>query len=228
MDGDKHPARVALEDRRDETIEHLTEAFSRDVIAMDEFSLRVDKAHEATTAEALVPLTIDLPASIAAPGQREQPTRSGALALAPTAGLPAVQRRQSQVVVAVMGGAARKGAWTPASKVRAVAVMGGTELDFREAELPPGITEVTPVAIMGGVDIVVPPDLAVVCDGIGVMGGFEAVDRAPRADQPDQPILKITGLALMGGVSVSTRRMGESARHARRRRNKELKGKTSK
>ncbi|HKJ02239.1 MAG TPA: hypothetical protein VJ997_07280, partial [Longimicrobiales bacterium] len=126
------------------------------------------------------------------------------------------------IVLAVMGGATRKGSWTPARHNFAFSVMGGTELDFREASLAPGVTDVKVFAIMGGVAIVVPPGVNVESRGIGIMGGFDH-----RADQDDPdidaPTLRISGLAIMGGVDISVRHPGESPGDARRRRRIERK-----
>ena len=94
--------------------------------------------------------------------------------------------------------------------------MGGASLDFREALLPPGETEVTLIAIMGGAEILVPPGLRVDCQGVAIMGGFDHLDYSGPPD-PNAPILKITGFAMMGGVEIAVRRPGETAKDARHR-----------
>ena len=106
-------------------------------------------------------------------------------------------------VVAVMSGAVRKGQWEPAGRFRVLAVMGGVELDFRDADMLDGTTEVTVLAIMGGCKIVVPPDVAVDVNGSGFMGGFSHLRHRPP-DQ-DAPLIRIKGLAVMGGVEVKVK-----------------------
>ena len=76
-------------------------------------------------------------------------------------------------MVAALGGVERKGRWIPARQNYAVSVMGGVSLDFREALLPPGETEVLVFTAMGGAEIIVPPGLAVESDGMAILGGFE-------------------------------------------------------
>ena len=84
--------------------------------------------------------------------------------------------------------------------------------------MPPGVTEVNILAIMGGVEVLVPPGLAVETHGFGFMGGFEGVDQVGVDTDPDAPRLLIRGMAIMGAVEVAVRLPGETARDARRRR----------
>jgi hypothetical protein len=95
--------------------------------------------------------------------------------------------------------------------------MGGVELDFREAILAPGVTEVHAFAFWGGVQILAPPDVRVECSGLGIMGGFEHREDASLPFDPSAPVLRITGIAVMGGVEVAVRFAGETGREAKRR-----------
>ena len=56
--------------------------------------------------------------------------------------------------------------------------------------------------MFGGVQIIVPPGLAVEVHGTAIMGGFQNVNRAPAHPDPDAPLLRVHGLAFMGGVDV--------------------------
>lgn len=215
----RRPALVALRRERERTIETLTEAFSTDLLEVEEFEHRVDLAHQAQTLEALVPLTSDL--EVAGASEALVPTevdeeQNRALVAA---------RPRRRTVFTIMGGAERTGSWRVPEKLQVVAIMGGVDLDFREAILAPGVTNVHVLAMMGGVDIVVPPNLAVECNGAGVLGAFEAMERAPAVPDPDAPLLRIHGVAFMGGFDISTRLPGESARQARRREKRERKEK---
>ena len=106
-------------------------------------------------------------------------------------------------VVAVMSGAVRKGQWEPAGRFRVLAVMGGVELDFRDADMLDGTTEVAVLAIMGGCKIIVPPDVAVEVNGLGFMGGFTHLRHRPP--EHDAPLIRVKGLAVMGGVEVKVK-----------------------
>lgn len=67
------------------------------------------------------------------------------------------------------------------------------------------MTEVTAIAIMGGIDIFVPPGVVVESEGIAILGGFDHAQGAATAASPDAPILRIRGLAFLGGVSIHVR-----------------------
>ncbi|NJD20433.1 MAG: DUF1707 domain-containing protein [Gemmatimonadetes bacterium] len=205
-----------LGESRQATIDALCEHFANDALPVEEFERRVEVAHRAATSEELKKLLEDLPGA-GVPALRKDGT---APEPRPRARVTAAAHARDQgFVVAVMGGATRRGHWTPARTNYAFALMGGAELDFREAILPPGVTEVQVLTIMGGVDIIVPPGVNVESHGIGIMGGFDSA--ADLAYDPNAPTLRIAGLALMGGVDVTVRHPGESSREARRRRRQE-------
>jgi hypothetical protein len=53
--------------------------------------------------------------------------------------------------------------------------------------------------------------------GIAIMGGFELAPGSDPHPPPDAPVIRVGGFALMGGVEISVRHAGESARDAKRR-----------
>ena len=205
---------VALRQRRDRTIEVLCDHFARDHLDADELERLIDRAHQATTPAQLDGLLAGLPALTPAPDAGGLPARPAR---------PAAPAGPQQRVLAVMGGAERRGGWTPAARLRVVAVMGGVVLDFREARLDPGVTEVDILAVLGGVLLIVPPEVRVEASGSGFLGGFEhtASGHAPPAG--DGPLLRVTGTAVLGGVQILERAPGEepddprTAVHERRR-----------
>ncbi len=57
---------------------------------------------------------------------------------------------------------------------------------------------------MGGVDIIVPPDLRVEVTGFGLMGGWD--DKTRDEDlPPDAPLVQVRAFTLMGGVTVKSK-----------------------
>ena len=68
-----------------------------------------------------------------------------------------------------------------------------------------GETHVTVVALMGGVEVIVPPGLPVTVRGLGILGAVDQEEQAADEVGPNMPHLKVTALACMGAVEVKTR-----------------------
>ena len=202
------PTPVPLELTRQHIIAELSQHYAFDNLTDAALEERLDRAFQATTLDELRGLVSDLPVLQAQP--------ASATGAAPAALPRHPDSPERQVVIGVMGGVERKGAWAPADTVYAIAVMGGVSLDFREAHLPAGITNVVVIAIMGGAEIIVPPSVHVDLNGFALMGGFGQEGVAAGA-APGAPILRVGGIALMGGVSVEVRLAGESSGQARKR-----------
>jgi hypothetical protein len=193
-----HP--LALRHQREATITRLCEHFARDHIRTEELEALIDRAHRAATPAELETLLAGLPSL------DQQPVRSRLVA-----------EQESGKVVAILGAAERKGRWTPGPSVEVVAVMGGAVLDFREAAVPPGGTEIRVTAVMGGLEIIVPPGLAVSNTLLGIVGGFSHAGESRGGPAEGPGALHVSGFAFMGGVSVVERRAGESEVAARQR-----------
>lgn len=176
---------------RDVAIAALTEAFSKDRMELDELESRLAKVQSAETVTEIRALVADL-----AP-----------VAVAPVvlAVVPAAQVEERQTAMSILGSTERRGIWTSARRLKALSVLGSTVLDFREARLPAGVVEVQVNAVLGSVEIIVPPELAVEVQGTGILGSFESVDRAPAEPDPARPLLRIRGSAVLGSVEVQTR-----------------------
>jgi hypothetical protein len=207
----------SLKDRREQTIAVLCRHFASDNLDIEDFEGRLDAVHRASTQQELESLVRDLPA-LRGSTEAEVPRRAAAAmdSIARHGQSLGEAVRDSRTLVAFMSGVERRGHWTPARKNIVIAVMGGAELDFRDVELPPGETEVNLICIMGGAEIIVPPELAVESSGIAIMGGFGHAS-APRRPAADAPLLRLTGFCFMGGVDIAVREPGESAKDARLR-----------
>ena len=79
------------------------------------------------------------------------------------------------------------------------AIMGGAEIDLRQASIRGGPAVLDTFAMMGGIEIRVPDDWTVDLQGTPLMGGFEDKTRRP-SDTSKR--LVISGLAIMGGIEV--------------------------
>jgi hypothetical protein len=104
--------------------------------------------------------------------------------------------------LALMGGVIRRGVWSVPARLRAIALIGGVEIDLREAILTAAVTEIRAFAIMGAVVVRVPPNVRVESDGIAILGGFEDQLEHPAAANPSAPVVRLTGFSFMGGVEA--------------------------
>jgi len=81
------------------------------------------------------------------------------------------------------------------------AIMGGVELDLRNAQVKTGERVVIDAfAMWGGVEITVPENWIIVGEVLPLMGGFD--DKTKASKEAPGPVLVIRGVALMGAVIV--------------------------
>jgi hypothetical protein len=204
---------VPLAQTREAVIRQLAMHFAVDNLTAEQLEQRIDQAHAATSLEVLRGLVADLPVMADPPGVPAAASSDDGFSRVRAEQVPG-----RQLVAGIMGGAERKGIWTPPGELTAIAAMGGVVLDFRQARFGPGVTVVHALALMGGVEIIVPPGIQVETNGLGLMGGFASAGDVTVQPRSDAPVLRVGGLALMGAVEIEVRRVGEGASDARRRR----------
>ncbi|MBA2356709.1 MAG: hypothetical protein H0V80_18810 [Acidobacteria bacterium] len=78
-------------------------------------------------------------------------------------------------------------------------VMGGFEIDLRQASLRAPAT-IDVFVMWGGIEVRVPEDWTVELRGVPILAGFEDKTRAPTV--PTERRLIVRGMALMGGVEI--------------------------
>ena len=198
---DRSLMRVSDADR-ERAAEVLREAAGQGRISMDELDERLELAYAAKTYADLAAVTGDLP--------------QGGAALAPASSTAAASRiggtPGSTLSLAILSGARRSGAWVVPPKYVAVAVMGGVELDLREARFTEPEVTLHAYTLMGGIQITVPEDVDVDVSGIAFMGGFDHHASGPGV--PGAPRVKVVGFALMGGVEVRRKPLKKKKRDA--------------
>ncbi|MFD7688523.1 DUF1707 domain-containing protein [Streptomyces sp. NPDC059781] len=186
---------------RERVAEILRDALAEGRLDMEEFEERLDATYKARTYGDLTPITRDLPdqgASVPAVSLTKQPERSGAWGDRIVGG---DDSGTSSWAVAVMSGFQRRGRWTAPRRFNCFAFWGGGEIDLREAYFADREVVINAVAIMGGVEVIVPPGVEVVVRGIGVMGGFDHREEGVPGE-PGAPRVIVTGFAFWGGVGV--------------------------
>ncbi|MGA9869707.1 MAG: DUF1707 domain-containing protein [Rhodococcus sp. (in: high G+C Gram-positive bacteria)] len=177
---DPHRASVRAADAdRNLVAKLLSDALADGQLSLAEYDERTASAYRAQTYGELDVLTSDLvlspPVPTAAPG-------------------PNTDR-----AIAIMSGFTRKGEWTVAPRIDAVAFWGGGDIDFSRARFTSDVVTVNCIAIMGGIDIIVPRNVSVEVRGAGIMGGF---DHLSQVGATHAPRIIVTGFAFWGGVGI--------------------------
>ena len=202
---------------RERVADRLRDALAEGRLDMEEFGERLDAVYQARTYGELAPLTKDLPAT----------TGSGAVSFVkeplPEGAVDWPTRIRGEATstwgVGIMSGFQRKGRWTAPRRFNCFAFWGGGEIDLREADFEAREVVINCVAIMGGMNVIVPPGVEVVVRGIGIMGGFDHSQEGVPGD-PGAPRVVLTGFAFWGGVGVErklTRAQKHHLKESRRR-----------
>ena len=169
---------------RDETLRILGEHASVGRLTLDELEERSGRALAAKTRGELATLTGDLP----------QEAGQGRPA-------PAQARKPVRWMVAIMSGSHRRGRFRAVGSINAVSIMGGDDIDLREAEIEGGELTINLVAIMGGANIYVPDSVELDVGGFSLLGGNTEIgsERPPR---PGAPVIRLRTWNLMGGATI--------------------------
>ena len=135
----------------------------------------------------------------------------------------AERHEHAETISSVLGSTSRGGRWVPPETMRALSVMGHIALDYREADLPLGVTEVDCQVYFGSVEIIVPPDVDVELTGSVFLGSVETTnDGGPRSwlrrarerlvgqdpepeEEYERPLLSVDCSGVAGSVEVKLR-----------------------
>lgn len=178
---------------REQVATVLSTAYAEGRLTRDEHDDRLNAVLTAKTFDDLIPITRDLVvANPATPpvqhtGPATQIDQTGA-------------QQEPERLVAIFGGATRKGHWRVHKNTQALALFGGIDLDMREAVFEAPVVEISGIWCFGGMDIKVPAGIEVRDQTAGIFGGTEVKDVGPP--DPGAPVLVVKGLSLFGGVSI--------------------------
>ena len=190
---------------RDVTLRTLGDHAAVGRLTLDELEERSGRALVAKTRGELAALTSDLPAGGAQASGSPALTRD------------ARAKRPVRWMVSIMSGSHRRGRFRAVGSINAVAIMGGDEIDLRDAEIEGGELTLNLFALMGGANIYVPDSVDLDVGGFSLMGGHEEVGRelSPR---PGAPLIRIRVYNLMSGATIyrlPPQARGQSLKEAR-------------
>ena len=113
-------------------------------------------------------------------------------------------------IVAIFSESRKQGRWVVPPHVRVLSIFGNAKVDLREAILQYRETVIEAQAVLAEIEIIVPPDVIVECDGDAFMGSFtidEGRHRGARSQPPSPlaPVVRVTGSAYLASVTVKIR-----------------------
>ncbi|GAB3748329.1 DUF1707 SHOCT-like domain-containing protein [Microlunatus parietis] len=180
---------------REQVANLLGTAFAEGRLTHEEYDERLEQAMSARTFDDLVPITSDLvPVT---PPTLPQPQPQAQSNFTIDQSHPAEER---DTMIAIFGGASRKGKWRIRKSSTAIAVFGGVELDLRDAVFEAPVVEIIGFWCFGGMDVLVPEGVEVRDQTAGVFGGTDITRLGDPV--PGAPVIVLKGMSLFGGVSV--------------------------
>ncbi len=180
---------------RNNVIERLEHSFAQNLLDIDVYEKRMEIAVNTASKRELLSLIEDLPA----PTETNKQSSSFDMIL-----LNLGEIKDYDVTLALLSGTTRKGLWYPPKRMKVVAIMGGVDLDYSQAQIPPGVSNIDIFALMGGVNIFVPEGVNVEVTGIPIMGGID--NRAASSGKLGAPTIKVNAITLMGGLDIKVKR----------------------
>lgn len=102
-------------------------------------------------------------------------------------------------VSAILGGVEYRFSNKQLKGGKATAIMGGCEIDLRDADMEEGSIVLDTFAFWGGIEIRIPTDWQVVMRGTPILGGMEM--RTVSPENPNKQLI-IKGSAVMGGIEI--------------------------
>jgi hypothetical protein len=151
-------------------------------LTLEEFSERVERAYAARTGDELEPLTADLPG--------------------PGAGEPAARRREpTRSLTVIFGGGEKLGRWRIGRRFFCFTMLGGSDIDLRQAEIAAPEVAITAFTMWGGFDIYVPEGVEVDVTGFALFGG-NSEHGSEHEVHRDAPVVRIKLITIFGGSDV--------------------------
>ena len=105
-------------------------------------------------------------------------------------------------LVGFLGSQTRRGDWLLPRLFRVVSVLGNVEIDLTRARVGPGKSRIEVRVLFGNVEILVPPEFRIECDGSAILANFATEGKMQSVLSEEAPLISIGGSAFAGNVEV--------------------------
>jgi hypothetical protein len=106
--------------------------------------------------------------------------------------------------VSILGGRKFKGRWRPPKEMTLVGVLGGREIDLREAEIDPDGVTINVIGLIGGTHVIVPDGVNVEVSGFSGFGG-RRIDSRAEPGPSGARVVRLRVFGIVGGLKVGSR-----------------------
>ncbi len=194
---------------RDHALDLITEAFANGALSLEEYESKASLIQKARLPSEITGQLTGVPRPTARrtestsartevrPSRTSRPMPEG-LELIPVeekSGTP-------EFSLCIMGDRKLAGDWLNSDQATSFTLMGSTTLDLRNTALPPGRLKIDAMAIMGEIQILVPPGLPVKMSAFPFMGEATIKGQVEQRIVPGMPWVDVSGVALMGSIVV--------------------------
>jgi hypothetical protein len=178
-----HPETQLPESEREHALERLRSAAAAGALTFQELAERTGRACAAHTRAEVAAITGDLAAGT------------------PFRAVPAPPEKRW--LVASIANERLGGRWTVPSRLTAVAVLGDVTVDLRDAVIRGEQLSIQATALLGDVQVLLPPGAAVEMSGVAVLGN-KKVAVEPADYELAVPVVRVSAVAIIGDVTVAT------------------------
>ncbi len=112
----------------------------------------------------------------------------------------------------ILGNNERSGRWQVPKKMSLLSILGGSKIDYTDAEFSHPSVTLDITCIMGGETIYVPENVNVVSKAFAVLGSIENL--SPSIADRNAPTIYIEGTVVLGSVEIKVRKSMKERFHA--------------
>jgi hypothetical protein len=171
----------ASDAEREATISRLRDAAAEGRLTFEELADRIEAASAAVMRSDLVPLTADLPVSVARIDDTPEHVRT-------------------------VGEIKRTGTWAVPAETAFRTWFGDVKLDLRRARISSTEIRIHAWSLFGDIDLLVPEGVLVDVRASATLGG---VKQEPTDHVPGAPVIVLTGGTVFGDIKVRHKRLWE-------------------
>jgi hypothetical protein len=194
---------------RDRALDLITEAFANGALSLEEYESKAGLIQKARLPSEISGQIVGVPRPTArrteSPSARTEarPSRTSRPMPKGLELIPVEEKSGTpEFSLCIMGDRKLAGDWLNSDQATSFTLMGSTTLDLRGTVLPPGRLKIDAMAIMGEIQILVPPGLPVKMSAFPLMGEATIKGQVEQRIVPGMPWVDVSGVALMGSIVV--------------------------